>query len=397
VTDQPTPVAVAVDLIRAAIADAVTINAGPLIDHAASGVLYALGMLNVPPADGAPGPLGRVTDHTHTGPTHRCDTARFGETCGQPATEHQLRDEPTCGAIGSLNGPLPGHTGRCYRQPHDSGHHRDQNGHEWDGDAPVCGEECAEGHVYTGRCTLAGAGCASPDGCPNLADCQYGCRWCADELTRMWEEDTRTAPDNPAVERASEPKEPGTAASDDTLRAQYAAAIWERQNPGRQWADCEYRWRADAEADADAVMAVRDTHLQQLRERNTYLEGYNERETARRQVWHARGETAEAALAAIRALADRYPVGIDAADLEAVLDGQDPAEDIDDWCDQPPTSAPASCSATLRMFETVIRCTDHRPGIHRGPLPNSASTHAWGDYAAGATPHNPDDTKEAGQ
>ncbi|MYS44090.1 ParB N-terminal domain-containing protein [Streptomyces sp. SID5998] len=40
------------------------------------------------------------------------------------------------------------------------------------------------------------------------------------------------------------------------LRYRIAAAIWERQNPGRRYADCEYRWQADAEADADAVLAV---------------------------------------------------------------------------------------------------------------------------------------------
>src|SRR5690606_9340163 len=40
------------------------------------------------------------------------------------------------------------------------------------------------------------------------------------------------------------------------LRDRIDAAIWERQNPGRRWADCEYRWRADAEADTDAVLAV---------------------------------------------------------------------------------------------------------------------------------------------
>lgn len=40
------------------------------------------------------------------------------------------------------------------------------------------------------------------------------------------------------------------------LRDRIAAAIWERQNPGRRWADCEFRWRADAEADADAVLAA---------------------------------------------------------------------------------------------------------------------------------------------
>jgi ribosomal protein L37AE/L43A len=45
-------------------------------------------------------------------------------------------------------------------------------------------------------------------------------------------------------------------ADQTALRDRIAAAIWERQNPGRRWADCEYRWRADAEADADSVLAV---------------------------------------------------------------------------------------------------------------------------------------------
>jgi hypothetical protein len=40
------------------------------------------------------------------------------------------------------------------------------------------------------------------------------------------------------------------------LRDEIAAAIWERQNPGRRYADCDYRWRADAEADAAAIMPV---------------------------------------------------------------------------------------------------------------------------------------------
>lgn len=40
------------------------------------------------------------------------------------------------------------------------------------------------------------------------------------------------------------------------LRDEIAAAIWERQNPGRRYADCEHPWQADAEADADAVLPV---------------------------------------------------------------------------------------------------------------------------------------------
>jgi hypothetical protein len=56
---------------------------------------------------------------------------------------------------------------------------------------------------------------------------------------------------------AEEPPSNAAAPDDQTaLRDRIAAAIWERQNPGRRWADCEYRWRADAEADADAVLAV---------------------------------------------------------------------------------------------------------------------------------------------
>lgn len=50
-----------------------------------------------------------------------------------------------------------------------------------------------------------------------------------------------------------------SAPADQNLRDRIAAAIWERQNPGRRWADCEYRWRADAEDDADAVLAVLST------------------------------------------------------------------------------------------------------------------------------------------
>jgi hypothetical protein len=49
---------------------------------------------------------------------------------------------------------------------------------------------------------------------------------------------------------------PSAPADRAALRDRIAAAIWERQNPGRRWADCEYRWRADAESDADAVLAV---------------------------------------------------------------------------------------------------------------------------------------------
>jgi len=49
---------------------------------------------------------------------------------------------------------------------------------------------------------------------------------------------------------------PLAATDQAALRDRIAAAIWERQNPGRRWADCEHPWGADAEEDADAVLAM---------------------------------------------------------------------------------------------------------------------------------------------
>ncbi|MET7688028.1 hypothetical protein ABZT06_08605 [Streptomyces sp. NPDC005483] len=63
----------------------------------------------------------------------------------------------------------------------------------------------------------------------------------------------KTTPAAPAVPPSAE-SVPSRRAG---LRDELAAAIWERQNPGRRYADCEHaRDRADEEADADAVLAV---------------------------------------------------------------------------------------------------------------------------------------------
>jgi hypothetical protein len=59
-----------------------------------------------------------------------------------------------------------------------------------------------------------------------------------------------------AVIEADGPAVQAPATDQTALRDRIAAAIWERQNPGRRWADCEHPWGADAEADADAVLAV---------------------------------------------------------------------------------------------------------------------------------------------
>ena len=74
---------------------------------------------------------------------------------------------------------------------------------------------------------------------------------------RGLQEAVNAACDALAVAAAVSVPPPAPRADDRTaLRDRIAAAIWERQNPGRRYADCEYRWQADAEADADAVLAV---------------------------------------------------------------------------------------------------------------------------------------------
>ena len=110
-----------------------------------------------------------------------------------------------------------------------------------------------------------------------------------------------------------DPADPDTVTDPAWLRGQYAAAIRERQNPGRHHADCEYRWRADAEADAeadaDAVLAVRDRHLEQLRQRlalaDTELQQWAESADAAAGSYAERAETAEAAITRVHDVCDR--------------------------------------------------------------------------------------------
>jgi hypothetical protein len=73
--------------------------------------------------------------------------------------------------------------------------------------------------------------CKFDEGCHRVVACEPGCGT------------------SPAADRATPSRRAG-------LRDEIAAAIWERQNPGRRWADCEHPWGADAEEDADAIMPV---------------------------------------------------------------------------------------------------------------------------------------------
>lgn len=80
---------------------------------------------------------------------------------------------------------------------------------------------------------------------------------------------------------------------------------------------------------ADAVLAVRDRRLEQLREERDASDDAARRLLAQRQemaaeryAWQERGDRAEAALANVARLADEYPAGIDTALIHGALDGQ---------------------------------------------------------------------------
>jgi ParB-like chromosome segregation protein Spo0J len=54
--------------------------------------------MNRAPAPDQPAPtpaMSRVTDHTYTGSGGPCTTTRWGQTCGNPQNDHDLRDEPS--------------------------------------------------------------------------------------------------------------------------------------------------------------------------------------------------------------------------------------------------------------------------------------------------------------
>lgn len=71
---------------------------------------------------------------------------------------------------------------------------------------------------------------------------------------------------HPGFEAGDDSQTSPKAVSNDDLHQRVAAAVWERQNPGRRWADCEYRWRADAEEDAAAALTALKPELDRLAE-----------------------------------------------------------------------------------------------------------------------------------
>lgn len=96
-----------------------------------------------------------------------------------------------------------------------------------------------------------------------------------------------------------------TPAPADSLREQYAAAIYEHHNPGFRWADAHPDNLIAYGADADAVLAVRDRELEQLRSdlawaRDNLLEAQAEATDEA-----TRADQAEAALERVRQFLDQ--------------------------------------------------------------------------------------------
>jgi hypothetical protein len=135
-------------------------------------------------------------------------------------------EQDTCGAVGSLNGPLPGHTGRCYRRPHHDPRHRDQSGREWD-DGPAWTAEQHAGHGSPCEKRSDGS-CARPASHP------------------------RTTPDNPATSADG---------ADNPLRVRYEAVIDE----GFRTFDADETDGYLIDHITDAVLACRNAELAALR------------------------------------------------------------------------------------------------------------------------------------
>jgi hypothetical protein len=171
-----------------------------------------------------------------------------------------------------------------------------------------------------------------------------------------------------------------------TLRDRIAAAIWERQNPGRRWADCEYRWRADAEADADAVLSVLPASI----DRAAVLEEAADRLAARAEAfthaleqagWMGAVEELRAFVAGATSAAGLHRAA-DETETEAHAcpncDGIDP-----DSClmnaDRAAEAPATECSAQHRRFDDGRLCI--RAAQHHGDHIDERGFH-WSDTVA---------------
>lgn len=116
-------------------------------------------------------------------------------------------------------------------------------------------------------------------------------------------------------------------------RTRYAAAIWERNNPGRRYADCEHPWQADAEEDADAVIAVADAEQAELRTRISELES-SCRDTDRlRKDWVEMRDRVEELDERAKALAAATVPASASSDREAAcICGHSEAQHFEDAC-----------------------------------------------------------------
>ncbi|MFI8872422.1 hypothetical protein [Streptomyces sp. NPDC055243] len=178
-------------------------------------------------------PANEMTTHFADGPDGwpgwLAEEARLHDPAAAPSAPAER-----CGDV--LTPVLGGESTECVLRPGHQGSHADEAGTRWRLAAPSAPADEPQFGV---------------DGCTCRPwTRKYGTpRYCGPHETVTdiggWERG-RDCPHHAAP----------SAPADRDLRDRIAAAIWERQNPGRRYADCEYRWQADAEADADAVLAV---------------------------------------------------------------------------------------------------------------------------------------------
>ncbi|WP_416976670.1 hypothetical protein [Streptomyces sp. T028] len=156
---------------------------------------------------------------------------------------------------------------------------------ELDGAAQACGEECAEGHVYAGRCEKAAAGDLSgyyapdpPIGCLNLTQAAPDTR--ADNSGP-------TIPNHQVNEGESADSPADTVTDPAWLREQYATAIT-AEHYRRAREQIVASPEEHSAAMADAVMGVRDRAMDTLHRRVAFVQEM--RKGGREQIKRLRAE-----------------------------------------------------------------------------------------------------------
>ncbi|MFE9398630.1 hypothetical protein [Streptomyces flavidovirens] len=151
-----------------------------------------------------------------------------------------MTDQPIehCGELPpglGLNGAIP--SGECVLRPGHSGSHATDTGMRWwrtTPNNPATGGDAADNCCACGKGPVVYRNYREQPFCGHCANCACGANPCSKPATT------------------------------DDLRDQYAAAIYERNNPTRRWADAHPDDLLAYAGDADAILAVRDTRVEEL-------------------------------------------------------------------------------------------------------------------------------------